>query len=178
MINEFIFNSYNWCIMNVNTKPLKSDLINWIAYYKLECPTDQHSWNSYIRTYSIGKKEYTLCKTGLNKIDLILERSYGQLLYFHQLQYIYNELFEIPTELENSDFMGYFKANTKSSISQEFNERIQTKYNLNNEVSYKLAIQFTRHLISALPSYAECVKEVETIIDNNFIFIPFKSEES
>ena len=176
MITQFVINSYNWYFLNANSVPLKSDLINWVAHYKLENPKDQHSWNSYVRTYSIDKARYSTQKTGLSTLDKVLDRSFGQLLFLHQLQHIYCELFDIPVELSNNDFVEYFFANTPSSIEREFNDRIHAKYNLPIEDCAEFAKRFTKHPVTSLPSYAECVKEVEVILANNFEFLPHKSE--
>ena len=173
MLTQFVINSYNWYFINANSVPLKSDLTNWVAHYKLEYPTDQHSWNSYVRTYSIDKARYSTQKTGLSTLDKILDRSFGHLLFLHQLQHIYCELFDIPIELSNKDFVEYFFANTQSSIEREFNDRIYAKYNLPIEDCAEFAKRFTKHSFNVLPSYAECVKEVELIIESNFKFRPF-----
>jgi hypothetical protein len=159
--------------MNVKTVPLKSDLVNWAAHYKIERPINQENRNSYIHAYSSEKATYSTRKTGVSKLDDILEHSFGQILFLHQLQHIYCELFDVPVELSNKDFVDYFFANTQSSTESEFKERMLAKYKLSIEDCVVFAKQFTKHSFNVLPSYAECVKEVELIIESNFKFRPF-----
>lgn len=172
----FIIDSYNWYFMKYSSPPYKSDLINWAACYKIERTINLKNPNSYIYAYSKEKAKYSGKKTGVITLDKILDRSFGQLLFLHQLQHIYCELFDIPVELSNKDFVEYFFANTPSSIEREFNDRIHAKYNLPIEDCAEFAKRFTKHPVTSLPSYAECVKEVEVILANNFEFLPHKSE--
>jgi hypothetical protein len=154
--------------MKYDNVPRKSDMVNWTAYFKISKQVSSKEVVTFAMTYLNPNSSIKVEKTNIDKLDEILSRSFGQVLFVHQLHHIYCELFDLQTDNSHVKCIDYFFGNDKLSIESDFNDRLQFKYGLSSEFALNVAKHLTRHEFKGLPSYDECIKEVEPIIDSNF----------
>jgi hypothetical protein len=170
---NFIIEVYNWYFMKYDNPPLKSDLVNWTAYFKINNQMSSKEVNAFVKTYLNSNSSIKANKTNFSKIDELLYRSFGQVVFVHQLHHIYCELFELEVDTSHEKCVNYFLGNDIQSIESDFKDCLQYKYGMSSGCSQNIAKNLTIHEFKTLPSYAECIKEVESIIDANFKFNQF-----
>ena len=159
--------------MKYDNVPRKSDMVNWTAYFKIGKQVSSKEVIAFAMTFLNPNSSIKVEKTNIDKLDEILSRSFGQVLFVHQLHHIYCELFELEIDTSHVNCVDYFLGNDLVYIEIDFKDRLQLKYGLSSEFALNIAKHLTRNEFKTLPSYAECIKEVEPIIDANFKFKPF-----
>lgn len=160
--------------MKYDNVPRKSDMVNWTAYFKISKQVNSKEVIAFAMTYLNSNSLIKAEKTNVSKLDEILSRSFGQVIFIHQLHHIYCELFDLNTENSHVEFIDYFFENDSHSIESDFKDRLENKYGLSSEFALTISKHFTKHSFKVLPSYDECIKAVEPIIDSNFKFKPFQ----
>jgi len=169
---NFIIDVYNLHFMKYDNVPRKSDMVNWTAYFKISKQVNSKEVIAFAMTYLNPNSSIKVEKTYISKFDEILSSSFGHVLFIHQLHHIYCELVDLQTENSHVEFIDYFFENDILSIESDFKDSLQYKYGLSSDFALKVAKHFTKHSFKVLPSYDECIKAVEPIIDSNFKFKP------
>ncbi len=169
---NFIIDVYNLHFMKYDNVPRKSDLVNWTAYFKISKQVSSKEVIAFVITYLNPNSLIKVEKTYISKFDEILSRSFGHVLFVHQLHHIYCELFDLRIDNSHMEFIDYFFENDILSIESDFKDSLQDKHGLSSDFALKVAKHFTKHSFKVLPSYDECIQEVEPIIDSNFKFKP------
>jgi hypothetical protein len=169
---NYIIEIYNWYFMKYDNPPRKSDLINWTAIFKINDQINSDEVINFSQTFLNKNSSIKADKTNSIIIDEILSRSFGQVLFVHQLHHIYCDLFESEIDTSYVEFVDYILRNDIESLEIEFMDKLIHKYNFSIEFSWSTAKHILKHPVRKLPSYKECAVEVEKIIDSNFIFKP------
>ena len=159
--------------MKFDNPPRKSDLVNWTAYYKINEGNLTDELIDFSKTFLNRNSSIKAEMTNSPRIDEILSRSFGQVLFLHQLHHIYCDLFDADIDTSYLEFVDYVIENDIQTIEADFKDCFIRKYNFSIEFSSSIAKHLLKHPVRKLPSYKECVVDVEQIIDFNFIFKPF-----
>ncbi len=167
---NYIIDIYNWYFMKFDNPPRKSELINWTAYFKINDGNGTDEVINFCKTFLNKNSSIKADKTNSIVIDEILSRSFGQVLFAHQLHHIYCDLFDAEIDTSYREFVDYMLRNDIESLEIEFMDKLFQKYNFSIEFCLSTAKHILKHPVRKLPSYKECVVDVEQIIDSNFIF--------
>lgn len=178
-MKTFIIDLYNFHFAK-NIKVKKSDIMNWVGCYYAIFKTSNVELSSYQKDDRIIKYQ-DICKGKynenqiLNKLDFIkelLQPTLGYVIYLHQAYIIYVTLNKLDKESSHNIFVDFNLSRNFNQVKNDYISILVNEYNFNYDEAQNLNSHLFLCQSQNLISYNDCIKEAESIIKANLIFLP------